>query len=83
MLPTWLDRIDEQTWVYNYYVLPLDRTVEDWQTAMGLSDQTLTECKNSYDRTMGIVGAGLEEANAYYSQHQQEVESALGVKNDG
>ena len=48
-----------------------------------LSDQTLTECKNSYDRTMSIVGAGLEEANAYYAQHQQEVEAALGVKNDG
>lgn len=83
VLPTWLDRIDEATWTYHYHVLPLDRTVEDWQATMGLSDQTLTECKNSYDRTMGIVGAGLEEANAYYAQHQQEVEAALGVKNDG
>ena len=46
---------------------------------MGLSDDLLAACQASYDRTMAIVGEGLETANVYYSQHQAEVESQLGV----
>jgi len=83
VLPTWVDRIDERDWSYNYYVLPLDKAVEDWQTAMDLTDATLKECKDSYDRTMGIVGEGLLAANEYYAQNQAAVEEALGVQSDG
>ncbi len=81
VLPTWVDRTDETTWDPMFLVLPLDKDVADWQTAMELSDSTLEECRRSYDRTMGIVGPGLEAANSYYSQHQQQVEEAIGVKN--
>ncbi len=79
IMPTWVDRIDETDWSYQFVVLPLDDEVADWQSAMNLSNATLKECKNSYDRTMSIVGEGLEAANAYYAQRQQEVEAQLGV----
>ncbi len=81
IMPTWVDRIDESDGSDQFVVLPLDDTVPDWKSAMNLSDATLKECKDSYKRTMGIVGEGLEQANAYYAQNQQEVESRLGVKN--
>ncbi len=80
VLPTWVDRTDETTWEPMFLVLPLDREVADWQGTMGLSDATLQECKDSYDRTMGIVGPGLEAANGYYAEHQRQVEAALGVE---
>ena len=47
---------------------------------MGLSDDLLASCQASYDRTMAIVGEGLETANAYYTQHQTEVEIRIGAK---
>ena len=81
IMPTWVDRINESDWSDQFIVLPLDDSVEDWKSAMNLSDETLQECKDSYQRTMDIVGEGLAEANAYYAQNQQAVEALLGVKN--
>ncbi len=80
VLPTWVDRTDEATDKAQFLILPLDRNIADWQGAMGLSDVTLQECRDSYDRTMGIVGPGLETANGYYAEHQRQVEAALGVE---
>ena len=82
VLPTWVDRMDEQNdWKDQFIVLPLDDEIEDWAAELGIDNSTLNECKNSYDRTMGIVGAGLADANAYFAQHQLEVEAEIGVKN--
>ena len=80
IMPTWVDQMDESDWTDQFIVMPLDRDTADWQAALGINDATLQECKNSYDRTMGIVGAGLEEANAYYAQNQKAVEAEIGVK---
>ena len=80
LMPTWVDRTDESDWSDQFIVLPLDRENEDWQTALGINDATLKECQKSYDRTMDIVGAGLEEAQTYYAQHQKDVEAEIGVK---
>jgi len=79
VLPTWVYRYYDANWTRKFKILTLDDQIEDWKTALSIDDATEKECRDSYTRTMEIVGAGLEEANAYYSQNQAEVEALLGV----
>lgn len=78
ILPTWVRKqlIDNKP---VYTVLPLDKTLEDWKEAFSLSNTHLALAEGSYDRTMKIVGEGLEAVNAYLSQAQAELERALGI----
>lgn len=78
ILPTWVRKqlIDDNP---VYTVLPLDKTLEDWKTAFSLSDTHLALAEGSYERTMKIVGDGLESVNAYLTQAQTELEVALGI----
>ncbi len=46
-----------------YTVIPLDKKV-DWIKAFGLTEFENKEANYSYDRTMALVGKGLEEINA-------------------
>ena len=81
VLPTWVYRYYEND-VRKYVVLTMDADDRDnWQASMNLTDEILQNCINSYDRTMAIVGEGLEEANAYYAQNQKDVEAQIGIKN--
>ena len=80
VLPTWVYRYYENN-IRKYKVLTMDRADKDnWQEKMGLTEELLSACQASYDRTMAIVGDGMETANAYYSQHQADVETLIGVK---
>ena len=80
VLPTWVNRYTENG-ATRYEILTMDSNEKDkWQEKMDLSDELLASCQASYDRTMAIVGEGLNVANAYYSQHQTEVENRIGVK---
>ena len=66
ILPLWVNLYTSRTTGKLVYdILPLDKSVEDWKTAYTLSDATLAKAQASYDRTMAIVGAGLESINAY------------------
>ena len=68
VLPLWVNLYTSTTTGKNVYdILPLDKAVTDWKTAFTLTDSTLTQANNSYDRTMKIVGAGLEKINAFLS----------------
>ncbi len=78
ILPTWVELHLENNRRY-YTILPLDDTLEDWQSAFSLSDSTLKKAQASYTRTMDIVGSGLDEVNAYLSDMQAQVEAELGV----
>lgn len=80
ILPTWVNKCYDENWNTRYYILPLDETVENWKTAFNLTDSTLKQAEASYERTIALVGAGMEEANAYYAAHQQQVEELLGVQ---
>ena len=64
VLPLWVN-LHSSTGKTVYDILPLDKAVTDWKTAFKLTDSTLTQATNSYDRTMKIVGTGLEKINAY------------------
>ena len=61
VLPTWVN-MHTTNGVKEYNVLPLDVTKEDqWKEMFDISDTTAKKAKESYDRTMKIVGDGLEE----------------------
>lgn len=64
VLPLWVN-LHTSTGKTVYDILPLDKAVTDWKTAFKLTDSTLTQAKDSYDRTMKIVGSGLEKIEAY------------------
>lgn len=58
-----------------YNILPLIKDLEEqWQNSYELTDNQLKSCQKSYDRTMGIVGEGLEACQAYLAQAKQERE---------
>ena len=79
-LPTWVNlRTNPDNNRREYNILPLDKEIEDWHQ-LGLTDATLTKAEASYDRTMSIVGSGMEEVDAYLQANQAAVEAALGVK---
>ena len=66
VLPLWINLYTSSTTGKAVYdILPLDKEVTDWKTAFKLTNSTLTQANNSYDRTMKIVGGGLEKIEAY------------------
>ena len=66
VLPLWVNLYTSSTTGKAVYdILPLDKAVTDWKTAFKLTDSTLTQANNSYDRTMKIVGSGLDKINEF------------------
>ena len=60
--PTWVD-LTKSNGKKVYRVIPLDPSVADW-SSFGIS--SVSEGKNSYNRTMKLVGSGL---NSYRTSH--------------
>ena len=50
-------------------------------TALQLTDSMYSKCKESYERTMEIVGSGMAEVEAYLAQNVVDTEALLGVEN--
>lgn len=46
-----------------YILIPLDKSV-DWTSSYSLTEVEATEAGYSYDRTMALLGAGIDEINA-------------------
>ena len=59
VIPTWVDLTNGK-----YTVIPLDKTVENWATAFNLSELSYELAKESYNRTLSLVGDGVEEFNS-------------------
>ena len=72
-IPTWvhMEGIEE-----SYIILPLDNTqFDNWQETFGIDDEILAACMASYNRTMDLVGAGLEKAQAWFdAQYKAKVD---------
>ncbi len=77
VLPTWVDLRSSPK--KTYVILPLDDQVEDWQAQFDLTDAALKQARASYERTLEITGAGLEEINAYLEERKAQTERNLGV----
>lgn len=65
IVPTWV-------WLHtdtsrHYQILPLHPGA-DWKTEFGLPDATAEAAKASYERTMALVGEGLEQVRTEYRQ---------------
>lgn len=83
IIPTWVHMVyrgDGDNRIYTIYAL--DDSIESWKEHYQLDDWTVQELQNSYNRTMDIVGSGLEDVRSWLSQHTAEVESTLGVEKD-
>lgn len=78
VLPTWVRRYDEKG-VRKFQILTM-KAGADWKTEMDLTDDLLAKCQESFDRTMEIVGGGLQTANSWFAQHQEEIEIGLGIR---
>ena len=80
-LPTWVNlHYNTQTAHNEYNILPLDKTITDWKSAFDLNDSKLNAANASYDRTMAIIGAGMQTVDSYLAQYTAEVEALLGVE---
>ena len=80
-MPLWVNLGTNQgTGRWEYNILPLDKQVEDWKTQFDMTDSALANAEASYDRTMAIVGEGMETVESYLKANTQAVEEALGVK---
>lgn len=66
LLPTWVN-CHSTSGRLEYNILPLDKEIEDWKTQFNLTDETLAAALASYDRTIAIVGPGLQAVNDYLS----------------
>lgn len=66
VIPTWINKYKSaSTGKYVYEIYPLDSQIEDWKTQMDMKDSTEKEARASYERTMKIVGEGMEQINEY------------------
>lgn len=80
-LPTWVNlHYNTETAHNEYNILPLDKDIADWAAAFGLNDSKLNAANASYDRTVAIVGPGMQTVDDYLRQHTAEVEALLGVE---
>lgn len=61
-IPTWVNLSDG-----SYRVIPLDKKIGDWKSAFNLNDYTFAAAKESYDRTMSLVGKGIDDFNIHTS----------------
>ena len=75
-VPTWVNKHRNDNGKDEYNILPLDDASRDtWREKYGLDDKTTKSCTDSYDRTMKIVGEGIEQANEYLDQEKLDREA--------
>ena len=75
-LPTWVNVYRNKSTGRNVFeILPLDTSVQSWKDAYSLSDANATNARNSYERTMDIIGQGVSDCREVCRQAAAE---ALG-----
>lgn len=68
VLPTWVN-MTSSSGQKQYLIIPLEDAKRDnWQSEYHMTDEEYAEAKNSYDRTMAIVGAGLQMVQGYLAE---------------
>ena len=74
LIPTWVRAIDangntvvrRSGTIRRYEILPLDDSLRSqWQEQFGIDSSTLAQCADSWQRTMDITGAGLNQSQDY------------------
>lgn len=73
-LPTWVN-LHGKPGAREFNILPLDiETQDQWQELYELDDNTLMNVEKSYDRTMKLVGEGLQKCQEYLAQAKADRE---------
>ena len=63
-----------------YNILPLDdEKMDQWQELYDIGDSTFSSAKKSYDRTMDLVGDGLETVQTWLAQEKTERDAAYAA----
>ena len=84
LIPTWVRAIDsngntvvrDSATIRRYEILPLeDARRQEWQELFGIDDSTLAQCTDSWQRTMDIIGEGLQQSKNYLSAEKQAREA--------
>ncbi len=71
VLPTWVN-MHQNKGAKEYNILPLDKEQEDqWLTLFELTEHNFTSAQKSYERTMGIVGEGLEACQTWLKEAKE------------
>ncbi len=77
VIPTWVYRYPEPvTYTGLYRILAMDGPESNWSLGADVPDSVLSKCRDSYKRTMDIVGEGLTLANAHYTAQTQALMDA-------
>lgn len=75
VVPTWVN-MSTVNGSKEYNILPLDKSREaEWKDLFNLTDALYSSAQKSYDRTMGIVGEGLEACQTYLEQAKTDREA--------
>ena len=76
VLPLWVN-MHEGSGKLEYNILPLEQEKEDsWQTLFGLDAETLQAARDSYKRTMDIVGSGLQRCRDWLAENRTHTADA-------
>lgn len=74
VIPTWVN-MHSNKGTREYNILPLVKeTEEQWQSAYELTNNQFSACQKSYDRTIGIIGEGLEICQNWLEQAKADRE---------
>ena len=74
-IPTWVNMHSNSGGKREYNILPLDYDrVGEWTEMFDIGDNTLNAAKNSYERTMAIVGEGLAASQAWLEEEKVQRE---------
>ena len=75
VIPTWVN-MHQNNGPKEYNILPLVKDREEsWKETFNLTDHNFSSCQKSYDRTMGIVGEGLQQCQDYLTQARADREA--------
>ena len=78
-IPTWVNMHTNDNNKREYNILPLHRSsVERWQEDFNLSAKAYVSAKDSFDRTMLIIGEGLAEVQDYLDNQESLVSGLTG-----
>ena len=72
VLPTWVN-LSSVNGKLEYNILPLeDAKRDEWKERFNLTDSLYQNCVDSYQRTMDIVGPGMEQVRTWLTQSKQQ-----------
>lgn len=78
-IPTWLNLTSSPR---QYIIIPLvESEMDNWQTQFDLTNAAYAACKDSYGRTMALIGEGMEKAQTYYASADAAKQAALEAGN--